>query len=90
MLAVVRARFVLDCARPEWIEDELVRRGARDAHLLDEDVVSVTVEAASEVVANALVLDLLARLGATGLSICTARQGRGRTRTAPLLTARDS
>ena len=43
VLVVVQARFEVDWSCPEWIEDELVRCGARDAHLLDDDRVSVTV-----------------------------------------------
>ena len=65
MLAVVRARFTVDWACPEWIEDELVRRGARDAHLVGDGAVSVMVEARSHADAKALVQDLLERIGAT-------------------------
>lgn len=49
--------------RPQWIEDELVRCGARDARLIDEDVVAVTVAAQSSAEANELVRVLLARVG---------------------------
>ena len=71
MLAVVHAQFEVDWSRPEWIEDELVRRGARDAHLLGDDVaaVSVTVSAPSHREAELLVRDLLARVGAASVEI---------------------
>jgi hypothetical protein len=71
MLAVVHAQFEVDWSRPEWIEDELVRRGARDAHMLGDDVptVSVTVSAPSLRAAELLVRDLLARVGAASVEI---------------------
>jgi hypothetical protein len=59
----VQARFALDWFRPQWIEDELVRCGARDARLIDEDIVAVTVAAGSSAEANELVRVLLARVG---------------------------
>jgi hypothetical protein len=64
MLAVVRAPFEIDWAIPEWIEDELVRRGARDARLVEDGIVAVTVEASSPAHADELVRDLLHRIGA--------------------------
>jgi hypothetical protein len=64
MLVVVQAHFEVDWARPEWIEDELIRCGARDAHLVDEYMVAVTVAAPSRPVAENLVRDLLDRVGA--------------------------
>ena len=60
----MQARFEVDWSRPEWIEDELVRSGAREAHLLDDDLVSVTVCARSRVDAEDLVRDLLGRVNA--------------------------
>lgn len=69
MLVVVRGRFEVDWSRPEWIEDELIRRGAREAHLVGEDTVAVTVAASSRREANELVRDLLARVGATVLEL---------------------
>lgn len=69
MLAVVRARFEVDWANPEWIEDELVRRGARDAHLVEDDVVAVTVEAKSQRDAHDAVRVLFARIGASTVSL---------------------
>jgi hypothetical protein len=68
MLAVVHARFEVACTRIEWLEDELVRRGARDAHLIADEVVAVTVEAKSQCEAETIVSDLLARVGATAVA----------------------
>jgi hypothetical protein len=65
MLVVVHARLEVDRARPEWIEDELVRCGARDARVVDEDAVAVTVAARSRAVAEELVLELLDRVRAS-------------------------
>lgn len=75
MLAVVRARFAVDWACQEWIEDELVRRGARDAHRVDDGAVSVTLEARSHAEAMTLVQDLLVRLGATDVQ-CDEQSAR--------------
>jgi hypothetical protein len=54
VLAVFHAQFEVDWLRPEWIEDELVRSGAREAHMLADDVpiVAVTVWARSAHEAN--------------------------------------
>jgi tRNA A37 threonylcarbamoyladenosine dehydratase len=60
----MHVRFQVDWSRPEWIEDELIRCGARDATLIDEDLVSVTVSANSRAVGEELVRDLLDRVGA--------------------------
>lgn len=65
MLVVVQAQFEVDWARPEWIEDELIRCGAREAHLVDEYTVAVTVAARSRPMAEELVHDLLDRVGAS-------------------------
>jgi hypothetical protein len=64
VLVVVQARFEVDWSRPEWIEDELVRCGAREAHLIDDDLVSVTVCAGSRLAAEEIVRDLLGRVSA--------------------------
>ena len=69
VLAVVRANFAVDWIRPGWVEDELVRRGARDAHLIDDETVSVVVVARSRREAEDHVRDLLTRVGATGVRI---------------------
>lgn len=69
MLVVVQARFGLDWPRPEWIEDELVRAGARDARMTDTDCVAVTVAAESSARANELVCALLDRIGASEVAI---------------------
>jgi hypothetical protein len=69
VLVVVQAHFEVDWLRPAWIEDELVRCGARGARLTDEDTVSVTVEARSRAEAAHLVCDLLARVGANAVRI---------------------
>jgi hypothetical protein len=76
VLAVIRAQFAVDWTRPGWIEDELVRRGARDAHLVGDDVVSVTVVASSRREAEELVEDLLIRVGATPLGIVASEAER--------------
>jgi hypothetical protein len=73
VLAVVRVQFVVDWANPAWVEDELVRRGARDAHLVDDDVVAVTVEAKSRSDAEATVRELLSRVGVAVVSIGNKR-----------------
>ena len=73
MLSVVRAQFIVDWANPAWIEDELVRRGARDAHLVDYDVVAVTVEAKSRSDAEATVRELLSRIGVAVISMGNKR-----------------
>lgn len=69
MLVVVWARFALDWSRPEWIEDELVRAGARDARMTDTDSVAVTVAAESSARANEIVRALLDRVGASEVAI---------------------
>jgi hypothetical protein len=71
VLTVVHAHFEVDWSRPEWIEDELVRRGARDAHMLPDDIptVAVTVSARSREEANAVVCRLLDRVGAYAVEI---------------------
>jgi hypothetical protein len=75
VLAVVYAQFEVDWARPERIEDELIRSGARDAHMLADDVpiVAVTVSARSLREANALVRDLLEHVGAGSVEIIAPR-----------------
>ena len=69
VLVVVQAHFEVDWSRPEWIEDELVRRGARDARLLDDDLVSVTVCASSREAAEDLVRELLERVSARAVAV---------------------
>jgi hypothetical protein len=69
VLVVVQAHFELDWSRPEWIEDELVRCGARAAHLLPNDLVSVTVSAASHEAAEDLVRELLDRVRAKAVEV---------------------
>ena len=77
MLFVLQARFEVDTRpvalepglRMARIEDELVRSGARDAHLVDDAAVSVTVAASSRGTANELVRDLLERVGASTVEI---------------------
>jgi hypothetical protein len=75
VLAVVHAQFEVDWSRPEWIEDELVRRGARDAHLLPDDILTValTVSARSREEANAVARQLLDRVGAYSIEIVPSR-----------------
>lgn len=74
MLVVVQATFEVGWARSGWIEDELIRCGAQDAHLLDQDAVSVTVAARSAGDAHEMVRDLLNRAGASTVEIA-ARPG---------------
>ena len=69
MLVVVQAHFEVDWSRPEWIEDELVRCGARDARLFDDDLVSVTVCASSQEAAQDLVRELLDRVSAKAVEV---------------------
>jgi hypothetical protein len=69
VLVVVQARFRVDWSRPEWIEDELVRCGARDAHLANDELVSVTVCAGSREAAEELVRDLLERVSAKAIEL---------------------
>ena len=69
MLVVVRAHFEVDWSRPEWIEDELVRCGARDARLFDDDLVSVTVCAGSREAGEDFVRELLARVSARAVAV---------------------
>jgi hypothetical protein len=69
VLVVVQARFEVDWSRPEWIEDELVRCGAREAHLLDENRVSVTVCANSCEAAEEIVRELFERVSAKVLGL---------------------
>ena len=69
MLVSVHVRFEVDWARPMWIEDELIRGGAREARLLDGDRVVVTVAARSRAEAVELVESLLARVGAEACKI---------------------
>ena len=69
MLVVVDARFEVDWSRPSWIEDELIRSGARDARLLEDDLVAVTVAARTRPDACELVRDLLDGVGAHVLEI---------------------
>jgi hypothetical protein len=69
VLVVVRARFEVDWLHPGWIEDELVRCGARDAHLLEDDLVSVTVCASTREAAEELVRELLERVGARAVAV---------------------
>jgi hypothetical protein len=61
--------FEVDWSRPEWIEDELVCRGARNARLFDDDLVSVTVSAGSRETAEDLVRELLERVNARAVAI---------------------
>jgi len=65
VLYTLQVRFEVDWSRPVWIEDELVRSGARDAHVLEDGKVAVTVAARSGDEAYDLVRELLARVGAT-------------------------
>lgn len=74
VLAVVHVRFGVEWANPTWIEDELVRRGARDAHLVRDDVVAVMVEAKSQPDAQQLVYDLVRRAGGVVSAIGTGEQ----------------
>jgi len=76
MLMAVRAWSAVDLARPAWIEDELVRRGARGAHLTDDGAVSILVEAKSRGEASDVARDLLARVGATMLEVGPERAAR--------------
>lgn len=69
MLVVVRASFEVGRAGQTWLEDELVRRGARGAHLTGDGAVSILVEARSRGEASDLARDLLARVGATVLDV---------------------
>jgi hypothetical protein len=69
VLVVVQARFEVDWSRPEWIEDELVRCGARDARLLEDDLVSVTVSASSREDAENFVRELLERVSARAVGL---------------------
>ena len=69
VLISVHVRFEVDWTRPDWIEDELIRGGARDAHMIQGDDVAVTVAARSRAEANQLVEALLARVGATAVEI---------------------
>lgn len=64
MLVVVQAKFEVDWSRTSWIEDELIRSGARDARLTDPNTVAVTVAARSRSEADDLVCALLTRVGA--------------------------
>jgi hypothetical protein len=75
VLAVVYAQFEVDWSRPEWIEDELVRSGAREAHMLADDVpiVAVTVCARSPDEANNIVRGLLTGVGAYSVEIIEPR-----------------
>jgi hypothetical protein len=84
MLVVVEACFEVDWTRPAWIEDELVRRGARDAHIAENGAVSIVVEARSRAEASDLARDLLERVGATKVEIA-GQQARVRTREAARL-----
>jgi hypothetical protein len=61
---VVETHLRLKSSPPEWIEDELVRRGARHARLLENGAVSVTVCASSPETAQNLVRQLLRRISA--------------------------
>ena len=67
MLVVVETQFEVAWTVPEWIEDELIRVGAREAHFTDRDTVAVTVAAKSRAEANDLVSHLLVRAGAMPL-----------------------
>ena len=69
VLVVVQARFEVDWSRLEWIEDELVRSGARDARLVEDDLVSVTVCANSREAAEELVRELLERVSARAVGV---------------------
>ena len=75
MLVVVLAQFEVDWSKPEWIEDELVRSGARDAHMLADDIptVAVTVCARSRDGAETIVRSLLEHVGASSIEIVPAR-----------------
>jgi hypothetical protein len=64
VLVVVQARFEVDWSRPAWIEDELIRCGAREARILDDDFVSVTVCPSSREAAEEIVRDLFERVSA--------------------------
>jgi hypothetical protein len=69
MLVIVQARFEVDWSRPEWIEDELVRCGARDARLLEHDLISVMVGARSRDEAEDRVRELLERVNAKAVTV---------------------
>jgi hypothetical protein len=84
VLVVVVARFEVDWTRPAWIEDELVRRGARDAHLAKNGAVSIVVEARSQAGAGDLARELLARVGATEVEMTRQQAPVRRRETAQL------
>lgn len=67
MLVTVHARFEVDWSEPAWIEDELIRCGARDARMIGAQDVAVTVAAPSSAEAAVFVSDLLTRVGATAV-----------------------
>lgn len=73
MLLVVRALFEVDRPQPGWLEDELVRRGARGAHMTEDGAVSILLQAKSRGEASELARDLLARVGATVLEVGSGR-----------------
>jgi hypothetical protein len=77
---VVQAHFELDWSRQEWIEDELVRSGAREARLLEDGLVLVTVCANSRDAAEDFV---------RGATRASEREGdrRGRARAGTGLTS---
>jgi hypothetical protein len=66
---VVQTHLDLESSPPEWIEDELVRRGARHARLLENGTVSVTVCANSPEQAQNLVRQLLSRVSDRAIEI---------------------
>jgi hypothetical protein len=69
VLVVVQARFEVDWSRQEWIEDELVRCGARDARLVEDGLVSVTVCANTTEAAEDFVRDMLERVSAKVVAV---------------------
>jgi RNA-binding protein YhbY len=72
VLVVVQAHLEVDWSRPEWIEDELVRSGAREARLLEDGFVSVTVCANSRDAAEDFVRELLERVSAKAVAVVGA------------------
>lgn len=61
MLHVVHTRPAVDPTLPERLEDDLIRSGARGAHLLEDGAIAVTVAASTLHDAIVLVQDLMAR-----------------------------
>ena len=68
-LVRVTAYFRLSRPDPPSLEDELVRRGAREAHLTRSGAVAILVAAASTRDAAASAAALLTKVGATNIRI---------------------